>query len=105
MRPIPRSARAKDRLHVLTDEVVPPRRPVVARDKLEGGPGPLFLSYGNVDLVCGGCAFTLVVGAPSPAALRDAVLVCPLCDALNETWDAHALTSGNASECRGVHGC
>ena len=69
------------------------------------GPGPLFLSYWNVDLICGSCSFVLVAGAPSSVSLRDAVLVCPACDAPNETWDAHdrrATTPTSTSGCRGV---
>lgn len=98
MTPTLRSALASERLRVMDAEVVPPNRPVVARDKLDGGPGPLFLSYGKVDLMCGGCSFVLVAGAPSSASLRDAVLVCPACDAPNETWDAHVSTSDQSSE-------
>jgi hypothetical protein len=102
MRPTPRPSLARDRLRVMTDEVVPPHRPVVARDKLDGGPGPLFLSSGNVDLTCGGCSFVLIAGAPSSASLRDAVLVCPACDAPNETWEAHAATSDHPANTPGV---
>jgi hypothetical protein len=103
--PTRRSSLASDRSRVMNAEVVPPHRPVVARDKLDGGPGPLFLSYWNVDLICGSCSFVLVAGAPSSVSLRDAVLVCPACDAPNETWDAHdrrATTPTSTSGCRGV---
>ena len=89
MKHVPRSSSVTDRLRVVDAEALPPHRPVVARDELDGVPRPLFLSYGNVDLICGDCSFVLVVGAPSAASLRDAVLMCPACAAPNETWEAH----------------
>jgi hypothetical protein len=49
--PTRRSSPASDRSRIMNAEVVPPHRPIVARDKLDGGPGPLFLSYWNMDLM------------------------------------------------------
>lgn len=106
MKLVPRSSLVTDRLRVVDAEALPPHRPVVARDELDGGPGPLFLSYGEVDLICGACSFVLVAGAPSSASLRDAVLVCPACAAPNETWEAHgqhATSPASISVPPGVH--
>jgi hypothetical protein len=88
--------KAQDQLRVMAEEGPPDDRPIVRRDPLGGTCGPLFLSYGNLDLRCGRCEFVLMHGAPSAAVLRDAVLVCPMCNALNETWDTHFLREQGA---------
>lgn len=60
-------------------------RPILRRGKLEGGVGPLFFSYGDLALLCGQCNFILIEGAPSLGILRDAIVKCPDCDAMNES--------------------
>jgi hypothetical protein len=106
MKLVPRSSLVTDRLRVMDAEDLPARRPVVARDELDGGPSALFLSYGHVDLICGACSFILVAGAPSSASVRDIVLVCPACAASNETWEAcgrHTSSPPPSGLSSGVH--
>jgi len=64
------------------------RRPVVRGSRATIG--PLFFSYGQVNLLCGECSFLLIKGILRSAALMDAVIECPSCGAYNETWEAAA---------------
>jgi len=61
-------------------------RPVVRGDGTRRG--PLFFSYGQVNLLCGGCSFLLIKGILRAATLMDALIECPGCGAYNETWEA-----------------
>jgi len=61
-------------------------RPVLRSDRTHRG--PLFFSYGQVNLQCGGCSFLLIKGIVRAATLMDAVIQCPGCGAYNETWEA-----------------
>jgi len=72
-----------ERLQVIRDCVTTAERPVVRRrdNRLVG---PLFFGPGQADLICGDCTFLLVRGAPRADSIKDAVLVCPNCEACNE---------------------
>jgi len=58
-------------------------RPVIRREN-EAQVGPLFFSFGDLDLVCGSCTFLLIKGARALEAIFDAIVVCPNCGACNE---------------------
>jgi len=79
-------------------------RPTLRREPHDPRSGPLFFSFGRVELLCGECAFTLIAGAPRPDVIRDAVVICPRCNSANESWDTHATMSaatlGGAPEWR-----
>jgi hypothetical protein len=71
-------------------------RPTLRREPHDPRSGPLFFSFGRVELLCGECAFTLIAGAPRPDVIRDAVVICPRCDSANESWDALATRPSSA---------
>lgn len=50
--------------------------------------GPLFFSFGDLDLLCGACGFVLIRGVRSSSAIYDAIVECPGCGAWNESWDS-----------------
>ena len=59
------------------------RRPVIRRED-ESQVGPLFFSFGHLDLLCGACTFLLIRGARTVEAIFDALVVCPNCGSFNE---------------------
>ena len=59
------------------------RRPVIRRED-DSQVGPLFFSFGNINLLCGACTFLLIKGARAVDAIFDAIVVCPNCGACNE---------------------
>ncbi len=71
-------------LRVVTD---PPldERPVIRREN-ESEVGPLFFSFGDLNLLCGACTFLLIRGARTVESIFDAIVVCPNCGACNEAW-------------------
>ncbi|MFC4786507.1 hypothetical protein ACT8ZV_18680 [Nocardioides sp. MAHUQ-72] len=78
-------------LRVVPD-AVPDVRPVIRRldeDRI----GPLFISFGDVDLICGDCTFLLVRGARGVQDIVDAVVVCPNCGAANEAHEGPGLSA------------
>ena len=65
-------------------------RPVLRREN-PAAVGPLFIStVGSLALVCGGCTFLLIRGVRCSDTLGHALLECPNCGALNESWRLHA---------------
>jgi hypothetical protein len=69
-------------LRVVTDlEAV--ERPVIRRQD-ESQVGPLFFSFGHLNLLCGACTFLLIRGARTVDAIFDALVVCPNCGSFNE---------------------
>jgi len=58
-------------------------RPVIRRED-DSQVGPLFFSFGNINLLCGACTFLLIKGARAVDAILDAIVVCPNCGACNE---------------------
>ena len=71
-------------LRVVTDPELE-QRPVIRREN-ESQVGPLFFSFGEIDLLCGACTFLLIRGARAVEAILDAIVVCPNCGACNEAW-------------------
>jgi hypothetical protein len=71
-------------------------RPTLRREPHDPRSGPLFFSFGRVELLCGECAFTLIAGAPRPDVIRDAVVICPRCGSANESWDTPATRPSSA---------
>lgn len=72
-------------LRVVTDlEAV--ERPVIRRQD-ESQVGPLFFSFGHLNLLCGACTFLLIRGARTVDAIFDALVVCPNCGSFNEALD------------------
>ncbi|GAA2143667.1 hypothetical protein GCM10009844_16310 [Nocardioides koreensis] len=71
-------------LRVVTDPQLE-RRPVIRRED-ESQVGPLFFSFGEIDLLCGACTFLLIRGARTVEAILDLIVVCPNCGACNEAW-------------------
>lgn len=68
------------------------QRPVIRRDD-ESQVGPLFFSFGNINLLCGACTFLLIKGARAVDAIFDAIVVCPNCGACNEATREGGLAS------------
>ena len=61
-------------------------RPVIRRQD-ESQVGPLFFSFGHLNLLCGACTFLLIRGTRTVEAIFDALVVCPNCGSVNEAWD------------------
>lgn len=58
-------------------------RPRLRREDVDKT-GPLFISSGLLDLICGTCTFLLIKGwMASPEMLQEAVIECPNCFQLN----------------------
>ena len=69
-------------MRVVTDLEVS-GRPVIRRQD-ESQVGPLFFSFGQLNLLCGACTFLLIRGARTVEAIFDALVVCPNCGSFNE---------------------
>lgn len=75
---------SEQRLHVLEPALAEGRPRLRRHDP--AGTGPLFFSFGDIDLLCGACMFLLMAGMPKvDALLAPVVLECPNCSALNES--------------------
>ena len=61
-------------------------RPVIRRQD-DSQVGPLFFSFGHLNLLCGACTFLLIRGARTAEAIFDALVVCPNCGSFNEALD------------------
>ena len=61
-------------------------RPVIRRQD-DSQVGPLFFSFGHLNLLCGACTFLLIRGARTVEAIFDALVVCPNCGSFNEALD------------------
>ena len=88
----------EEKLHVLKPAQAVGRR-LLHRHNPDGK-GPLFFSFGAINLLCGACRFLLMAGMPRGGALLgDAVLECPNCSALNSG------TTPTASDTDVEHAC
>ena len=67
-------------------------RPVIRRED-DDQVGPLFFSFGEINLLCGACSFLLIRGARTANSIHDAIVVCPNCEACNESWTATGLSA------------
>lgn len=73
---------AEEKLRVLSPREATGRR-VIRRDS-PNSVGPLFVSWGHFDLLCGACSYLLMSRLPRGADLLATVAIeCPNCLALN----------------------
>jgi hypothetical protein len=71
----------EESLHVLSLEDAEGLH-IVRRDRQECV-GPLFVSWGEVNLLCGGCDYLLMARLPRRDAIGGIAIECPNCASLN----------------------
>jgi len=68
-------------LHVLKPEDAEGMH-IVRRDR-QGSVGPLFVSWGQVNVLCGACDYLLMARLPRRDAIAGIAIECPNCACLN----------------------